>query len=254
MVDMAPTPPIPKYYKVRESIRKQILEWEEGKMIPSESELCDTYAVSRITIRRAVTDLVQDGLLRSIQGKGTFVTKPSFQRAHRERMVREIKGFFGDMSSRGYKVGSRVLEKSIIEYPLEAVEPLKLAPNDKTLKVVRLRFVNNQPDHVVYSYLPLGLFPNIDRHDFSKGSLYAILREEYGANLNRARYLAEATIATEREVELLEIEPGSPMLLIYSSIFNEEDRPIVFGYSRHRSDKGQVEFEVVVSNKSEISR
>jgi GntR family transcriptional regulator len=242
-------PPVPKYYRVQEDLREKISEWDEGEMIPSEKELCEMYSVSRITVRRAIKNLVQDGWLDRIQGKGTFVTKPTFRREHRERLVREIKGFFEDMSSRGFDVGSEVLESKITDPTQKNLGPFRLPTDGMVFALVRLRFVNGQPHHIVYTYLPVKRFPGIETYDFSQGSLYSILRREYGATLKRARYLAEASIVTEREIKLLGIEPGSPMLVIYSTVYNEEGVPIVFGYSRHRADKGQIEFEVVTSGK-----
>jgi len=244
---MNANPPLPKYYRIQEDLRDMISDWEEGKIIPSEKELCKKYSVSRITIRRAINNLVQEGLLHKIQGKGTFVTKPSFRREHRERLVHEIKGFYGDMNSRGFEVGSEVLENRVMDPPKEAAGPLRLHLDDKVFELVRLRFVNQQPHHIVYTYLPMKKFPGIDTYDFSRGSLYSILRRDYEAKLIRARYLAEASLVTEREVKLLGIEPGSPMLVIYSTVYDQENVPVVFGYSRHRADKGQIEFEVVTT-------
>jgi GntR family transcriptional regulator len=202
------------------------------------------YGVSRITVRRAVSDLVQEGLLERVQGKGTFVTTPGFVHKHRERLVREIKGVFGDMTSRGFTVTSKVLEKSISTAVSEVMEQLHLELGDAVFKIVRLRYVNGQPDHIVVTYIPYEMVPDIELYDFDEASLYGILRQDYGVILGRARYLVEADLATSREVELLEIAEGSPMLVIYSTIYGEDGGPIVFGYSRHRADKGQVEFEV----------
>lgn len=216
-------------------------------MIPPEHELCEIYSVSRITVRRAISDLVQEGLLKRVQGKGTFVTKPIYPPKRREILAGEIRGFYGDMTARGLEVGSRVLEKVVMAAPAEAREALELDPKDMIFKIVRLRFVNGEADHIVFTYLPYNRFPRIERFDFTEGSLYAIIRQEYGARLKRARYLAEADLANQRETELLDIQPGSPMLVIYSTVYDPDDHPIAYGYSRHRADRGQVEFEVIVS-------
>src|SRR5438046_480421 len=81
-------PPSPKYYKLKEIIREEYSAWDPGEPIPSEAELCQMHGVSRTTVRKALDDLTNEGLLYRIQGKGTFVAAPRV----RERFVLVVFG------------------------------------------------------------------------------------------------------------------------------------------------------------------
>ncbi len=237
--------PIPKYYQIQEKLRDHIASLKEGDLIPSEPELCELFQVSRITVRKAIDGLVREGLLQRVQGKGTFVTQPRFVQKPRERFVNQITGFYGDMTSRGYKVGTKVLEQTLIPPNRELMEKLALTRREKVIKIVRLRYVNDQPNHIVTTFLPYKRFPGVESSDLSEGSLYTLLRERYQAKLMRARFVVEASSCTEEEVALLNIPPASPILLVYSQVFDPEDHPFIYGFSRLRADQSQVEFEVI---------
>lgn len=244
-MQIATRAPVPKYYQVQEELRDRIVQMKEGDPIPSELELCRLFQVSRITVRKAVDGLVQEGLLQRVQGKGTYVAHPRFVQKPRERFVNQINGFYGDMTSRGYKVGTKVLEQTLIYPNRELIEKLLLSHRERVIKIVRLRYVNDQPNHIVTTFLPYKRFPGVEKSDLSEGSLYTLLREQYQAELVRARFVVEASSCAEDEAALLNIPVSSPVLLVYSQVFDPEDHPFIYGFSRLRADQSQVEFEVV---------
>jgi len=237
--------PLPKYYQIQEKLREQISTLTEGDLIPPEPVLCEFFGASRITVRKAVDGLVAEGLLKRVQGKGTFVTHPKFTQKPRERFVNQITGFYGDMTSRGYTVGTRVLEQEIIQPSKQVAEKLELNAGDKVIKIVRLRFVDGQANHIVTTYLPLMLFQGVEESDLSEGSLYTLLREKYHVKFKRARLITEASSCTEEEAKLLDYEFSAPILVIYSQVFDPAGKPIVYGFSRLRADQSQIEFEVI---------
>src|SRR5438270_6198519 len=100
----------PRYSQLKEIIREQYASWEAGQPIPSELELCQMYSVSRTTVRKALDQLVQEGLLYRIPGKGTFVASPKL----RERFVHQVAGIYDDMASRGIIIRTQVLEQVVI--------------------------------------------------------------------------------------------------------------------------------------------
>ena len=237
--------PLPKYYRIQEKLRDQIAQMNESEMIPSEAELCRFFDASRITIRKAIDGLVQEGLLQRVQGKGTIVTRPKFSEKPRERFVNQITGFYGDMSSRGYRVGTKVLEQKVVQPEQQVAEKLLLNPVDNVIKIVRLRFVNEMPNHIVTTFLPHKLYPGVENSDLSQGSLYTLLREKYGAQLKRARLVVEAAACTAEEAGLLNYVVSAPILVVYSQVFDPDGKPIIYGFSRLRADQSQVEFEVI---------
>jgi len=238
-------PPLPKYFQVQELLREQIAGLPEGEIIPSEAELCKLYGASRITVRKAIEGLVQQGFLVRIQGKGTFVTRPKISEKPRERFVSQITGFYGDMTSRGFEVGTRVLEQEIIHPDTNLRDKLNLEPTDKVIKIVRLRFVNHQPHHIVNTFLPNKYFAGVENVDLNQGSLYALLREKYKAELAKARFIVEASSCNELEAELLNYPLSAPILVVFSQVFDPSGIPIIYGFSRLRADQSQMEFEVI---------
>ena len=238
-------PPIPKYFQVQELLREQIANLTEGEIIPSEAELCKLYSASRITIRKAIEGLVQQGFLVRIQGKGTFVARPKFTEKPRERFVSQITGFYGDMTSRGYRVGTRVLEQEVILPDTALREKLNLSPTDKLIKIVRLRFVNDQPHHIVNTFLPYKFFAGVEVVNLNEGSLYTLLRERYQVQMARARFIVEASTCNELEAELLNYPFSAPILVVFSQVFDPSGSPLIYGFSRLRADQSQMEFEVI---------
>jgi GntR family transcriptional regulator len=238
-------PPLPKYYSVQELLRERVLTMPEGGALPPESALCEEYGVSRITIRRALEGLARDGFVERVQGKGTFGTRPRAAYAFRERFVNEIVGFYGEMAARGIEVNTRVLGQKTVLPPAEVAEALRLAPPARVVDLHRLRLVLGRPHHLVRTYLPEQRFPGLVYADLSVGSLYGHLRATYGAVLSRARIVVEAGSVSPFDVQHLELDPSSSVLIVTSTVFDADDIPIIYGFSRLRPDDSQVEFEVV---------
>ncbi|MCW5952939.1 MAG: GntR family transcriptional regulator [Propionibacteriaceae bacterium] len=239
-----------KYLRVREHLRRRVQGMREGESLPSEAELCGEYGVSRITVRRAVDDLAKDGLVVKEQGRGTFVTRPRVAQKYSERFAETIQGFYGEMVARGEQVGTRVLRQRVVFATADLAGSLMLAPTDELVELVRLRSVNGEPNHVVYTYLPCSLFPATATADFSTGSLYEFLRSEYAADLHAAHLTIEVVLASDQEADLLELSPAAPLLQVSSRVSDATGKPLLFGFSRLRPDSSQLEIDVV-SRKAE---
>src|SRR5690606_25546581 len=117
-----------KYVSVRDSLRDRIRSLPVGTMLPSETELCREYGVSRITLRKAVDYLAEEGLLVREQGRGTYTAEPSVAHKHRESFVDQIAGFHSDMTNRGFEVGTQVLEQRLEPASAEVATELGLTP------------------------------------------------------------------------------------------------------------------------------
>lgn len=234
-----------KYLRVREHLRKRVKSMRVGELLPSESELCAEYAVSRITIRRAVDDLANDGLVVKEQGRGTFVARPVVAQKYSERFAESIQGFYGEMAARGENVTTRVLRQQVVFATPDLAEVLRLDSDDEVVELIRLRSVNDEINHIVHTYLPVSLFPKTATKDFTDGSLYDFIRSEYGADLHATHLTIEVAIAADDEAEYLEVPPGSPLLQISSKVSDSVGHPMLFGFSRLRPDVSQLEIDIV---------
>lgn len=234
-----------KYLRVREHLRKRVKSMREGALLPSETELCAEYDVSRITIRRAVDDLAADGLVIKEQGRGTFVARPIVTQKYSERFAESIQGFYGEMAARGEQVSTRVLRQGVVFASPDLADTLQLDPSDELVELVRLRSVNGEVNHIVHTFLPVSLFPETATADFSDGSLYDFIRTEYSADLHSTHLTIEVALATDDEAELLDVAPGSPLLQVSSRVTNAAGDPVLFGFSRLRRDTSQLEIDIV---------
>jgi GntR family transcriptional regulator len=239
----------PKYLSVREHLRRRVTSLPEHTLLPPEPQLCAEYGVSRITLRRAVDGLVADGHLVRQQGRGTYVARPAIRHEYRESFVHRIAGFSSVMTEQGSQVGTAVLTQRIVPASPAIATELKLSPADDVVELERLRSVDGAPNHVAHSFLPAGLYPKAAEQDFSEGSLYEYLRQEYGADLAHARIVVDVGTAAPDEADLLRVVAGSPLLVVRTTVRDSADHPLVHSFSRLRPDVSQVEFEVSVGGR-----
>ena len=235
--------PLPKYYQLRETLREQIEVLQAGQPIPSENELCLAHAVSRITVRKAVNDLIHEGLLYTVQGKGTFVSPHKF----RVQWAQETAGFHADMARRGLSVKVRILEQILVSADERVAAELNVNLGAPVVKLVRLRYVDDQPFDIATNFLPAQLFPGLEREDMVTASLYALLRTKYGIQLDHGVRLAEAAPCSPEEAKLLRIKTSVPLLVIQSTMYDVDNRPVEYGVAKQRGDRAQVEIAVVAA-------
>ena len=235
-------PPIPKYYWLEENLRAQIAKMEIGEPLPSEAELCRAHGMSRTTVRKALNDLVQEGLIHRVQGKGTFVSPSKVQ----VRFIQRRAGFFEDMASRGFKIRSSVLEQCLVQPTPQVQRHLELTAGEQVVKLTRLRFINDEPILICTSYLPYSLFPEMLEEDLESRSLYMVMCEKYGVKITGGTSWVEAGIASKRDTDLLKVAHGSPILIVTEVMKQQDGRPIEYGHARQRGDKTQIEIGVLM--------
>ncbi len=234
-------PPSPKYYRLKEMIREEYSSWDPGHPIPSEAELCQMHGVSRTTVRKAIDDLANEGLLYRIQGKGTFVAAPKL----RERFVQYTAGFYEDMMARGIPLRTDVLSQTVIVANKNIAGQLQLAHGEPVVKLRRLRYVNNHPVLISDSFVPRQLFPGIENEDLQDASLYGVLREKYGARLARGTRFVSAASCSEEQGKLLHVPTGSALLVISGVMYDTAGRPVEWGTAWLRGDFSEIEIEIV---------
>jgi GntR family transcriptional regulator len=203
-----------------------------GQRAPSEREIAETLGISRMTARAAMSNLVADGYLYSVPGKGTFVSNPKM----RQELL-ELTSFTEDMRNRGLKPGSRLLDIGVTHQASEKIyRTLELPVGEDLIRIHRLRTADEEPMCLETSYLPRSYVPWLLEEDFESGSLYLGL-ESHGIELVRAEEHLEATLVRETESELLTVPVGSPALLIERTTYTEGDRPIEYVKSLYRGDR-----------------
>ncbi len=201
--------PLPKYRRVEEDLRYRVVSGvlKQGDQLPSESELCVQYDVSRITIRRAIQELAIEGYLYSVSGKGTFVAE---WEAGAE-VGPALKGFTNEMQELGFRAITVGVELDVIEADRKLAAILDIQPGDRVIELRRLRAVNDV-GIIAYSInsFPFSRDFSTDPKDYF-GSLYTLL-EQFGVSFTTGRDYLEAALPSEAIAEKLEIDPAAPVL------------------------------------------
>jgi GntR family transcriptional regulator len=214
--------PVQLWYQLRSALLSSIMggQYGPGDPLPTEQELCDSLGVSRSTVRTAVLSLVRDGLIVRVRGKGSFVATPSAVDIKHSPM-----GFHRAMTSRGYRVSSRILEVSVVPAPEEMALELQIANGEDILYIRRLRYVNERPAALSKNYLVYNLCRGIEDADLCRQSLWQTLELMVGGRVIGGIHSFCALLATDEERELLELPPNSPLLVTSGINYLDDGTP-----------------------------
>lgn len=218
--------PLPLYFQLREALLREIHDrgLRPGDRLPTETELERRYRVSRSTIRQALNDLAAEGVVKRIQGKGTFVGTPRIQH------VPVLTSFTELLRSQGYAPSHRLLASSTVGAPEEVASDLGLEEGAPCRFLRRLFLADGNPVGLAETWLPrevLGPGDELFEHGaLEDGSLYELLEGEVGLALHRAIETVNPSVADARDGGLLRCPPGSPVLLIRRISFDRDERPV----------------------------
>lgn len=219
--------PIPVYYQLKEEIIAKINSgiWNSGDCIASERELCELYGVSRMTIRQAIGELVQEGILNRIKGKGTYVCEPSVRQ-------KDMMSFTEIIKQTGKELKTEILEFEKINTP----EPLlSLLKSDEVYSILRRRNVEGQCIAVEKVLISTNLIPNMNREDFN-GSLYTLL-DNSGHIVEYSDSTIVALLPDEKLKKLFKVTEDVPLLKISSKTFCQKNNLLYLEEAIYRSDK-----------------
>jgi GntR family transcriptional regulator len=221
------------YARIEETIATEIAqgEYRPGDQLPTEDELLQRFQVSRITVRRAIQNLVSRGLLEIRRGLGTFVLSPRI-----EAELTKLKGFVEDMQSVGRRATARVVSQGVIAASARVAERLQLAKGTKVMQIKRVRLADDTPISFDETYLPLLLGKQIVRNDLRLHPIFTLLEEEYGVPLVEADYELEAVIATKAVADALQVKVGSPIFQIERTSLTIGNQPVDYEVLSYRGD------------------
>lgn len=227
---------MPKYYQLREIIRAMIEGGElgVGEAIPPEREFCEEYSISRMTARQAIMDLVNEGILYREQGRGTFVAEKKL-RQESELLT----SFTEDMSARGMKASSEVLEVEVEGAGPYVARMLRVEDGERIVRIKRVRDADGEPMAVETSHLLHSVAGGVVDVDLSTHSLYEELRRD-GVRIERAEQSYEAGLVSGADAGRLGVPAGSPALLVKRVTFDERDLPFEYVESIYRGDRYRV--------------
>lgn len=212
--------------QISEGIRARIIsgEWPPHYRLKSEPELAHDVGVSRGTLRRAITTLIEEGLLRQVRGRGTFVTSTTIEPAIAQR----LSTLSEDFAHQGIVTTTRVLECSLITPPAPIAALLEVPHGGSVLKLVRLRSSERGPLVLLFNYVRTDLANGIELVDFADKSLFGTLEGSYGLKIASARRTFSAEAADADVASQLNLEVGAPVQYLQQVTYLADDRPVEY--------------------------
>lgn len=241
--------PVPLYTQIKDILRDRILDgtYQAHQQMPSESELMETYGVSRITVRQALGDLQKEGLIFKIHGKGTYVSKPkAFQN------VMRLQGFGEAMSRLGYETLSRVIGVKEVSAGAAIAHKLGVAENEQIVELRRVRYLNRAPISLDVTYVSKSIGERLAKEDLAHRDVFVILENDYGIALGEAELQIEAILADEYVARQLQMEEGAPVLRIERLTCTADGKPVDFEYLYYRGDAFQYRMRIERSPVQEV--
>lgn len=229
--------PVPLYYQLKKQILAAIEggRLQVGAMLPTESELCEGLGISRPTIRQALSELVSEGYLYRLKGKGTFVAQPKID----GHFFQKLESFNQEMLAKGLTPSTQVLHLGLVPASDRIAERLGLAVGEPLLQLTRLRFADGEPIVYLDTYLPHARFPGLEARDFVNCSLYAILERDYAVRVSRVQRRIESVNATAQESEVLRCAKNAALCLVKTVAYTAENEPVEYSAARYRGDRNQ---------------
>ncbi|MDN3919838.1 GntR family transcriptional regulator [Roseateles violae] len=230
------TPPLTLHGRIREDLRERIVRGvlRPNDRVPSESELMLQYGVSRITVRQALGDLQHARMIFKVAGKGSFVAAPKpFQDLDR------LQGFAEAMNASGHRTFNRLLQLRAEPASAAVARALALPRGTLVTALQRVRYLDDRPVSVDFSWLPLSLGSRLRREDLSNRDIFAMLETELATPLGHAELAIDAVPAPADIAARLDLATGMPVLHIERLTHDRDGRPVDHEHLYCRSDHFQ---------------
>ncbi len=179
-----------------------------GSKLPTEEEFCTAYDISRSTVRNALAELEDEGLIDRVRGKGTFISQNKLR-----RKMEQVYSFTHEMINLGLTPSSKILEFEKVESG-DMAAIFNIPPSDSLYRIVRIRLANNEPMLLETTYIPVNFFPDLTKEKLENNSLYDLLAHDAGIYPNNAEETYECIAMDKGACELLDCTSKTPGFFI----------------------------------------
>jgi len=216
----------------------RVRELKPGDPIPSEAELIRHYGTSRMTVRLAIQRLATEGLIKKVQGKGTFVAEPKIR-----GVIRGVRSLEDSFAEQGIAVTNRLLEASI-EFPTQIfLDELNLPPGSRTYKIRRLKSFGENPVCIEVRNIPLDIAENFTQQQIETIPAVELMNSHPDTKIHHVNYRIVSSVLLEREAEVLQVQEDSPVLIQFMTHYNRQKKPIMAGRLTFLADRVEIRFE-----------
>lgn len=211
------------YEQLKLILKDDIIQgvYKQGEQLPNEKELCEQYSVSRITVRRALKELSNEGLIEVRQGKGTFVSNEKIN-----LQILDLGGYTDGLSNLSHNIKLKILEKKITEANREVSAAFKIEEGRKIQKLKRLVLDNDRPLSIDIAYFPIDLYPDIIDKFNDDVSTFSIIRQDYNIILAKAYKEFGVVLAQGEYSKLLNCSSSEPLFNIKKTSYDLDDNPV----------------------------
>ncbi len=230
--------PVPLYFQVSRRLEEAVDRGDllPGERLPNEIEFAESLSISRPTMRRALDDLVEKGMLTRKQGVGTRVANAQVRR----RVA--LTSLYEDLAASGREPGTRVLRHTPVCLDRHAARALGEPADQPLVYCERLRLADGRPLALMRNWLP-PRFADISADDLAEHGLYRLLGER-NARPAVARQRITASAAPAAEARLLETRRNAPLISMQRTAFDSSGRPVEYGDHLYRADLYAIEVTV----------
>ncbi|MDO4338977.1 MAG: GntR family transcriptional regulator [Eubacteriales bacterium] len=209
----------PLYQQLESKLQQEIESGQRpvGSRIPTENELSQQYNVSRVTVRKALAGLSEQGYLERKSGKGTFVAEKKFQRG-----ISGVTSFSDLCKMTGFTPGAKTIKIALEDPTEKEAELMHLAPEEKIILLERIRYADGKPVLLETNRFP-EFFSFLFSENLNDASLFELLRTKHNILLSHSTKTIDITFASSKEAKILGIAKGYPLLRINSVIQNTDD-------------------------------
>jgi GntR family transcriptional regulator len=226
----------PLWHQAEMALRSMIEkgEWPAGSQIPNEDRLSAMLGISRITLRHALRNLEEAGLLRREHGRGTFVRSATMVAG-----ARGLTSFTSEMQSLGMTVGTRVLSADVIPATDQIADAIEMRSGEPVLRLRRLRLGNDMPIGIQTAHLPLALVPGLEQDAVHVSSLYETLKARYGIVPTKANEVYRVGTVSAEDAELIQLAAGTPAFVVERTTYSSRGA-FEFTTSTMRADRYEI--------------
>lgn len=228
--------PLPKYHQIYLLLREQLSDGSLGAALPGEIALATRFGVARVTVRKALEQLVAEGLVERMPGRGTVARRPSPPSRSAATAPAPLSGLLENLVSHGLATRVRVLECGLVGASEAAAQVLKLAPGAAVHKAVRVRSTREGPLSLITTYVPAPLAVGIDRRALANEPLLVLL-ERAGVRIGHAQQAISARLADDRCAAALDVAVGSALLSVNRLVHDEDGAPVQWLQGLYRPDR-----------------
>jgi GntR family transcriptional regulator len=237
----------PLYSRIQEHIAELILT---GKLAPdvklqSERDFSEDLGVSRVTVRRAITELVNEGLLERKQGSGTYVARPKVTYE-----AGELANYVDAMRRRNIATASQLLEFEQVAASRRLAEALEIEIGDPVYRVAILRLANRVPVVLERDFVSCARLPRLEEWDLEKSSIQDLLTDAYRITPGRISQTVEAVVATDTVAQQLRVAEGFPLLMLTRIILGNRQDPVVYSQDFLRGDYARIHADAQLEQES----